>query len=108
MTRGSIRIATVLAVMALAVLLNLNRVNALQQTAPVSFTAVITETNFNDNQQVHHQETHILAVRADGSQVLVLQRIFPDGKTYDLRTIKDVSLRKEIHVSPPTNSVTTY
>ncbi len=76
------------------------------QAAPAwtPFTAVLQQEGHSEDGTITYTERMTYAVRKDGSFATSVQRRFPDGKTYEIRTVRDVVAGKQLRVDEATQS----
>lgn len=92
--------------MALLLLSACSMVLASGQAIPVwtPFTAVLQQEGHSEDGAVTFSETITYAVRSDSSFVRSVDRKFPDGNTYEIRTVRDVAAGKQLRVDGATQS----
>lgn len=75
---------------------------------PKPFTASVHEVRFRADGVAAHEETYIVAFRADGSNVTDYHHILRNGETTEIRMIADVSSGHRVAVDYATQSTSTY
>jgi len=75
---------------------------------PVPFTAEVLERRLDATGTEKYRETSLSAMRGDGTTIRIIHRTFPDGKTYEFKTIIDVVHSTRIVLDQATESRTTY
>ena len=72
------------------------------------FTATVKEVKFNSSGVAGHEETYVVAYRADGSNVTDYHRTLSNGQTTEVKLVEDVMSGRRIAVDYATESTSTY